>query len=138
MMNKENQDTSAPVVPVQEDQPKAKEQVIDPWNVSGEVAEDGTVKPIGIRLSWWRLWMFGTNKRIDYEKLIEQFGTKLIDDALLKRFERLTGQKPHRFLRRQIAFSHWQLDVILDKYEKKGKISRLNSVVQFPINSPQS
>lgn len=51
-------------------------------------------------------------------KLVEQFGTKLIDDALLERFERVTGQKPHRFLRRQIAFSHRQLDVILDKYEQ--------------------
>jgi hypothetical protein len=41
-----NEDTSAPVPP-QDDKPKAKEQVIDPWNVSGEVAEDGSVKPIG-------------------------------------------------------------------------------------------
>jgi len=57
--------------------------------------------------------------RTDYVKLVEQFGTKLIDDALLERFERVTGQKPHRFLRRQIAFSHRDLEVILDKYEKK-------------------
>ncbi len=55
-----------------------------------------------------------TNTRIDYTKLVEQFGTKLIDDALLERFERLTGQKPHRYLRRQIAFSHRDLEVILD------------------------
>jgi len=45
----ENQDTSA-VLPVPEDQPKVKEQVIDPWNVSGEVGEDGNVKPIGMWL----------------------------------------------------------------------------------------
>jgi hypothetical protein len=56
--------------------------------------------------------------RTDYVKLVDQFGTKLIDDTLLERFERVTGQKPHRFLRRQIAFSHRQLDVILDKYEQ--------------------
>jgi len=43
----ETQDTPAPV-PIQEDQPKVKEQVIDPWNVSGEVGEDGNVKPIGM------------------------------------------------------------------------------------------
>ncbi|KAF2838733.1 tryptophanyl-tRNA synthetase [Patellaria atrata CBS 101060] len=96
----ENQDTPVPV-PIPEDQPKAAEQVIDPWNVSGAVGEDGKIKPI------------------DYVKLVEQFGTKLIDDALLERFERVTGQKPHRFLRRQIAFSHRDLEVILDKYEKK-------------------
>ena len=45
----ENQDTSAPV-PIPEDQPKTKEQIIDPWNVSGEVGEDGNVKPIGMFL----------------------------------------------------------------------------------------
>lgn len=111
----DSQDTSAPV-PAQDDQPKAKEQVIDPWNVSGEVAEDGSVKPIGMRLRGCA-WLI-TNDKTDYTKLVEQFGTKLIDDALLKRFERVTGQKPHRFLRRQIAFSHRQLDVILDQYEK--------------------
>jgi len=43
----ENQDTPAPA-PISEDQPKAKEQVIDPWNVSGEIGEDGQVKPIGM------------------------------------------------------------------------------------------
>jgi hypothetical protein len=43
----ENQDTPAPV-PIPEDQAKVKEQVIDPWNVSGEVGEDGIVKPIGM------------------------------------------------------------------------------------------
>ena len=47
--NMENQDTSV-VLPVPEDQPKVKEQVIDPWNVSGEVGEDGNVKPIGMWL----------------------------------------------------------------------------------------
>ncbi len=63
-------------------------------------------------------WLY-TNATSDYTKLIEQFGTKLIDDALLERFERLTGQKPHRFLRRQIAFSHRDFELILDKYEQK-------------------
>jgi hypothetical protein len=42
----ENQGTSAPVT-ILEDQPKVKEQVIDPWNVSGEIGEDGNVTPIG-------------------------------------------------------------------------------------------
>ncbi|RFU25949.1 hypothetical protein B7463_g10381, partial [Scytalidium lignicola] len=79
----------------------AKEQNINPWSVSGEVAEDGSVKPI------------------DYNKLVDQFGTKLIDEALLERFERVTGHKPHRFLRRQIVFSHRDLEVILDRFEKQ-------------------
>ncbi|KAI1113721.1 tryptophanyl-tRNA synthetase [Nemania sp. NC0429] len=75
-------------------------QTVDPWNVSGEVGEDGKVKAI------------------DYNKLVEEFGTKLIDQDILDRFERVTGHKPHRFLRRQIVFSHRELEVILDRHEK--------------------
>ena len=77
-----------------------KAQDVNPWSVSGEVNEDGTVKPI------------------NYSKLVEQFGTKLIDEALLERFERVTGHKPHQFLRRQIVFSHRDLEVILDRYSR--------------------
>ena len=58
-------------------------------------------------------------KPINYNKLVEQFGTKLIDDALLARFERVTGHKLHRFLRRGIVFSHRDLALVLDKHEKK-------------------
>ncbi|KAI1496784.1 tryptophanyl-tRNA synthetase [Biscogniauxia marginata] len=75
-------------------------QSVDPWNVAGEVGEDGKVKAI------------------DYQKLVEEFGTKLIDNELLERFERVTGHKPHRFLRRQIVFSERDLGVILDRHEK--------------------
>ncbi|KAI1199958.1 tryptophanyl-tRNA synthetase [Nemania serpens] len=75
-------------------------QTVDPWNVSGEVGEDGKVKAI------------------DYKKLVEEFGTKLIDQEILDRFERVTGHKPHRFLRRQIVFSQRDLEVILDRHEK--------------------
>jgi tryptophanyl-tRNA synthetase len=76
------------------------EQKVNPWSVSGEVGDDGKVKPI------------------DYKKLVEQFGTKLIDDALIQRFERVTGHKAHRFIRRGLVFSHRDLETILDKYEK--------------------
>ena len=75
-------------------------QKVDPWNVAGEVGEDGKAKAI------------------DYNKLVEEFGTKLIDQALLDRFERLTGHKPHRFLRRKIVFSERDLNLMLDRYEK--------------------
>ena len=83
----------------QPDHHKAKQQTIDPWNVQGEVAEDGTVKAI------------------DYNRLVEEFGTKLIDQALLDRFEKATGQRPHHFMRRGIVFSHRDLELILDRYE---------------------
>jgi tryptophanyl-tRNA synthetase len=79
----------------------AAKQTVDPWNVQGEVDDDGKVKAI------------------DYKKLVDEFGTKLIDEALLERFERVTGSKPHRFMRRQIVFSHRDMEAILDRYEKK-------------------
>jgi len=54
--------------------------------------------------------------RVDYEKLIKQFGTRRIDPELLRRLEEHTG-KLHMFLRRGIFFSHRDLDWILDRYE---------------------
>ena len=55
---------------------------------------------------------------LKWDKLIDQFGTRRIDPALLERFERLTGHKPHVFLRRGMFFSHRDLDKILDRYEQ--------------------
>ena len=81
-------------------QPLAKEQIITPFDVSGGVDEHG--KP----------------KAIDYEKLIENFGSQRIDKPILDRFEKATGRKPHRLLRRGMVFSHRDLSLILDKYEK--------------------
>ncbi|KAG5985783.1 tryptophan--tRNA ligase [Claviceps pusilla] len=75
-------------------------QDINPWSVSGEVGQDGKVKAI------------------DYRKLIDEFGTSSIDEALLQRWEKVTGVKPHRFMRRGIFFSHRDLHMILDRYEK--------------------
>lgn len=54
---------------------------------------------------------------IDYDKLIEQFGTKKITPQLLKRIEKHTGEL-HFMLRRKIFFSHRDFDWILDNYEK--------------------
>ncbi|KNE58082.1 tryptophan-tRNA ligase [Allomyces macrogynus ATCC 38327] len=79
--------------------PAAAEQQVDPWNVQGAIVD-------------------GKAQAINYDKLIEQFGTRAIDQALLDRFERVTGHKPHRFLRRGIFFSHRELDLILTRYEK--------------------
>ena len=79
---------------------KVKEQIITPFDVSGGVDEHG--KAIAI----------------DYNKLIDKFGSQKIDDALLQRFEKVTGHRPHRLMRRGMVFSHRDLGVILDKYEK--------------------
>jgi len=75
---------SAEAIPVT----AAHEQLVTPWDVQGSVTEDGK------------------QNAIDYNKLVDQFGTRRIDPAMLERFERLTGHKPHIFLRRGMFFSH--------------------------------
>ncbi|KAF8797911.1 tryptophanyl-tRNA synthetase [Phlegmacium glaucopus] len=77
------------------------EQIVTPWDVQGSLSSDGS------------------QQAIDYDKLIDQFGTRRIDDKVLERFENLTGCRPHIFLRRGLFFSHRELDKILDRYEQK-------------------
>lgn len=79
---------------------QAVEQRITPFDVSGGVDEQGKLLPV------------------NYSKLIQEFGANAITPELLARFERVTGHKPHRFLRRGIVFSHRELNLILDRYEK--------------------
>jgi len=64
--------------------------VVTPWEVSGE---------------------------IDYSKLIEQFGTKPINQNILEKMEKHAGYL-HMQLRRQIFFSHRDLDWWLNQYEQ--------------------
>ncbi|MFB0522395.1 MAG: tryptophan--tRNA ligase [Candidatus Bathyarchaeia archaeon] len=70
-----------------------EEMVVTPWEVSG---------------------------KIDYEKLIQQFGTQPITDELLERLKKHTG-KLHLQLQRKLFFSHRDLDWILDRYEAGQK-----------------
>jgi tryptophanyl-tRNA synthetase len=58
--------------------------------------------------------------KIDYAKLVKQFGTEPIDDALLARWERITGSVPIA-LKRKIFFSHRDLNWLLDRYEAGEK-----------------
>ncbi|MBI2673131.1 tryptophan--tRNA ligase [Candidatus Woesearchaeota archaeon] len=51
---------------------------------------------------------------IDYNKLVKEFGTKLIDKALLKRIEKYSKLNP--MLRRGFVFSHRDLDLVLNDY----------------------
>ena len=73
-----------------------KEQVVDPWTVESEGA-------------------------IDYEKLIQQFGSQPLTPEIVARIERVTGKKAHRFLRRGIFFSHRDIEQMLDLYESGTK-----------------
>jgi len=57
---------------------------------------------------------------IDYEKLIKQFGTRHLDERLLKRIEKEAGEL-HFMLTRKVFFSHRDMDWILDKLAKGEK-----------------
>lgn len=85
--------------PAQETEGTNSKQTVDPYTVTGEIGADGVAKAI------------------NYLTLIEEFGTKQILDEDLTRFEKVTGKKPHRFMRRGIVFSHRDLNLILDRYE---------------------
>ncbi len=53
---------------------------------------------------------------IDYDKLIREFGVSRIDEVLLKRLMKHTGD--HHLLRRGKFFAHRDLKFALDEYEK--------------------
>lgn len=79
---------------------QAVEQRITPFDVSGGIDEAGKLLPV------------------NYDKLIKEFGATPLTVDLIERFERLTGHKAHRFMRRGIVQSHRDLNKILDRYEK--------------------
>jgi len=54
---------------------------------------------------------------IDYDKLIKQFGTQEISNDLLLKLQKVTGED-HFMLRRGVFFSHRDLNLILENYEK--------------------
>jgi len=56
---------------------------------------------------------------VDYDKLIKHFGCQKITAEVVQRIEKLTGQPPHWFLKRNIFFSHRDLEQLLDCYERK-------------------
>jgi tryptophanyl-tRNA synthetase len=70
-----------------------EEMVVTPWEVSG---------------------------KIDYDRLMKEFGTQPLTDALIKRIEKVAGYQ-HLQLRRKIFFSHRDLDFILDHYDKRER-----------------
>ncbi|EJD06106.1 tryptophanyl-tRNA synthetase [Fomitiporia mediterranea MF3/22] len=92
--------SDGPIIEAAKPSQGAHDQVVTPWDVQGSVSTDGK------------------QAAIDYEKLIVQFGTRRVDDALLERFERLTGKRAHPLLRRGAFFSHREFDKILDRYEQ--------------------
>ena len=58
--------------------------------------------------------------KVDYQKLIKQFGTESITEQLLNRIKKHTNEL-HFMLRRKVFFSHRDLNWLLDEYEKGNK-----------------
>jgi tryptophanyl-tRNA synthetase len=70
------------------------QQVVTPWQVEG---------------------------KINYNKLIDQFGSQQITPELISRLEAVTGKPAHPWLRRKIFFSHRDLHRVLDVVESGKK-----------------
>ncbi|MEM3734999.1 MAG: tryptophan--tRNA ligase [Candidatus Bathyarchaeia archaeon] len=58
--------------------------------------------------------------KVDYERLIREFGTQPLTTELIQKLAKHTGGL-HLQLRRGLFFSHRDLDVVLDLYEKGTK-----------------
>ncbi len=58
--------------------------------------------------------------KVDYQRLVKEFGTELVDEKLLNRIKKHTGSL-HFMLRRGIFFTHRDMNWILDEYEKGNK-----------------
>ncbi|MAG40047.1 tryptophan--tRNA ligase [Candidatus Pacearchaeota archaeon] len=72
----------------------AKEMIVNPYDVQGDV---------------------------DYARLGKEFGIKPLDEKLLKRIEKIAGEV-HPYLRRGIFFAHRDLEKFLDDYENGKKV----------------
>ncbi|KAK4884513.1 hypothetical protein RN001_000784 [Aquatica leii] len=70
------------------------EDIVDPWTV-----------------------VSSSDTGVDYDKLIKRFGSQHVDKELLDRFEKVTNQPIHHFLRRGIFFSQRDMHLILNQYE---------------------
>lgn len=81
-------------------QSTAVEQVVNPFEVSGGVDETGKALAI------------------DFGKIVRDFGATPMTSELLQRFEKVTGKRPHRLMRRGMVTSHRDLDKMLDRYER--------------------
>lgn len=83
---------------------------IDSLTLNGRTDEEDIVTPWDVASK--------NDTGIDYDKLIKKFGSSKIDEELLTRFEKITGERPHHFLRRGIFFSHRDMHTILNLYEQ--------------------
>ncbi len=79
------------------------------------MADEAKSRPLGVT-DEFTVTPWTVKGNVNYDKLIEQFGTSRIGDSILEKFKKITGEI-HPFLRRGIFYSHRDLDWILDRYE---------------------
>ena len=60
--------------------------------------------------------------KVDYMKLVNQFGTELIDNPLIEKIENLTQTPIHPWIKRNIFFTHRGLNTIIEALEKNENI----------------
>jgi tryptophanyl-tRNA synthetase len=83
-------------------------------DMSDTVMKDVTEKDEEMVVTAWEV-----QGKIDYNKLVENFGSKLIEQDLLDRLQAcIKVPTLHRFLRRNVFFSHRDLHGLLDCVEK--------------------
>lgn len=58
--------------------------------------------------------------KIDYDHVVDQFGTTLLDKSTLSKMESTTGRL-HYMLRRGVFYSHRDMDSILDHHDNGGR-----------------
>jgi len=66
-------------------------------------------------------WVVSSDDGVDYDKLIRDYGSKPLSDELIQRMEKIIGQPAHPWIKRGIYFSHRDLNLMLDLYEKGTK-----------------
>jgi len=55
--------------------------------------------------------------KVDYEKLVREFGLKFVDDNIINRIKNHTKEL-NVMLRRKFFYAHRDLDLVLDDFEK--------------------
>ncbi|MGC8644859.1 MAG: tryptophan--tRNA ligase [Thermoplasmata archaeon] len=56
--------------------------------------------------------------KVDYDKLVEQFGTQKISEEIINEIKRISNDHLHVMLRRKIFFSHRDLDLVLRDFRE--------------------
>jgi tryptophanyl-tRNA synthetase len=86
---------------------KIKTEIEKKANTDSEESKEQKVTP----------WEVSSVGKIDYMKLVNQFGTELLTQEILEKFKRITGKELHPWLKRGIFFTHRGFDKWLDAYE---------------------